>query len=192
MRAVALTQLSSRNPELLAQTETALRLAVDSNEGDTNLLFSLAQVLQRQNRSAEAEEIVAGLRQGRPGNPRLEALHADLLRATGRSEEAVEISSSCADGSPAEQSCRESLVEVLVELGRPGEAGDLMLGWLQDTDLDSLMRAAVLLWEGGRLERSLETVQRVLGPPDKPILDGEEGDRPPGLLAGVMKVRGKT
>jgi tetratricopeptide (TPR) repeat protein len=37
-----------------------------------------------------------------------------------------------------------------------------MLGWLQDTDLDSLMRAAVLLWEGGRLERSLETVQRVL------------------------------
>jgi tetratricopeptide (TPR) repeat protein len=50
----------------------------------------------------------------------------------------------------------------LVELGRPGEAGELMLGWLQDTDLDSLMRAAVLLWEGGRLERSLETVQRVL------------------------------
>ena len=162
LRALALTQLSSRNPELLAQTETALRLAVDSNEGDTNLLFSLAQVLQRQNRSAEAEEIVAGLRQGRPGNPRLEALHADLLRATGRSEEAVELYSSCADGSPAEQSCRESLVEVLVELGRPGEAGDLMLGWLQDTDLDSLMRAAVLLWEGGRLERSLETVQRVL------------------------------
>jgi tetratricopeptide (TPR) repeat protein len=162
IRALALTQLSSRNPEILAQTEVALRVAVESNEGDPNLLFSLAQVLQRQNRLAEAEEIVAGLLRGRPGNPRLEALHGDLLRATGRPEEAVELYATCADGGPTAQSCRESLVETLVELGRPGEAGELMLGWLQDTDLDSLMRAAVLLWEGGRLERSLETVQRVL------------------------------
>ncbi len=38
----------------------------------------------------------------------------------------------------------------------------MMLGWLDDIDLDSLMRAAVLLWEGDRLELSLETVQRVL------------------------------
>jgi tetratricopeptide (TPR) repeat protein len=37
-----------------------------------------------------------------------------------------------------------------------------MLGWLDDIDLDSLMRAAVLLWEGNRLQLSLETVQRVL------------------------------
>jgi len=162
IRALAMTQLSSRNPEILAQTEAALRLAVESNEGDPNLLFSLAQVLQRQNRLEEAEEIVAGLQQGRPGNPRLEALHADLLRATDRPEEAVELYTSCADGGPAAQSCRESLVEVLVKLGRPGEAGELMLGWLQDMNLDSLMRAAVLLWEGGRLERSLETVRRVL------------------------------
>jgi tetratricopeptide (TPR) repeat protein len=162
IRALALTQLSSRNPEILAQTEVALRVAVESNEGDPNLLFSLAQVLQRQNRLAEAEEIVEGLLRGRPGNPRLEALHGDLLRATGRPEEAVELYATCADGGPTAQSCRESLVETLVELGRPGEAGELMLGWLQDTDLDSLMRAAVLLWEGGRLERSLETVQRVL------------------------------
>ena len=162
IRALAMTQLSSRNPEILAQTEAALRVAVESNEGDPNLLFSLAQVLQRQNRLAEAEEIVAGLLRARPGNPRLEALHADLLRATGRPEEAVELYASCVNGGPTAQSCRESLVEILVELGRPGEAGELMLGWLQDTDLDSLMRAAVLLWEGGRLERSLETVQRVL------------------------------
>jgi len=162
IRALAMTQLSSRNPEILAQTEAALRVAVESNEGDPNLLFSLAQVLQRQNRLAEAEEIVAGLLRARPGNPRLEGLHADLLRATGRPEEAIELYASCADGGPTAQSCRESLVEILVELGRPGEAGELMLGWLQDTDLDSLMRAAVLLWEGGRLERSLETVQRVL------------------------------
>ena len=37
-----------------------------------------------------------------------------------------------------------------------------MLTWLDDIDLDSLMRAAILLWEGGRLELSLETVRRVL------------------------------
>ena len=37
-----------------------------------------------------------------------------------------------------------------------------------------------------------ETVQWELGPPDKPILDGEEGDRPPGLMARLRKVRGKT
>ena len=160
--ALALAQLSSRNPALLTKTEAALRLAIEGNEGDPSLLFSLAQVLQRQGKFAEAEEIVAGLRRGRPGNPRLETLHGDLLRATGRSEEAVVLYASCTDGGPFAQTCQEKLVEVLVELGRPGEAGELMLDWLDDIDLDSLMRAAVLLWEGGRLELSLETVQRVL------------------------------
>ena len=162
VRALALSQLSSQNPELLAKTEAALRSAIESNEDDPNLLFSLAQVLQRQNKLIEAENIVAGLRLGRPGNPRLEAFHAELLHAIGRSEEAVELYSSCAVNGPFAQTCRENLVEVLVELGRPGEAGELMLGWLDDIDLDSLMRAAVLLWEGNRLELSLETVQRVL------------------------------
>ncbi len=160
--ALALAQLSSRDPALLPKTEAALRLAIESNEGDPNLLFSLTQVLQRQNKFAEAEEIAAGLRQGRPGNPRLETLHADLLRATGRSEEAVVLYASCTDGGPFAKMCQEKLVEVLIELGRPGEAGELMLGWLDDIDLDSLMRAAILLWEGERLELSLETVRRVL------------------------------
>jgi tetratricopeptide (TPR) repeat protein len=162
IRALALAQLSSHNPELVARTEAALRSALESNPGDPNLLISLAQVLQHQNKVAEAEEIVAGLRQGRPGNSRLESLHADLLRATGRPEEAVELYASCAVAGPSAPSCREKLVELLVELDRPGEAGELMLAWLSDGDLDSLMRAAALLWEGGRLERSLETVQRVL------------------------------
>ena len=160
--ALALAQLSSQNPALLTKTEAALRLAIEGNEGDPSLLFSLAQVLQRQGKFAEAEEIVAGLRRGRPGNPRLETLHGDLLRATGRSEEAVVLYASCTDGGPFAQTCQEKLVEVLVELGRPGEAGELMLDWLDDIDLDSPMRAAVLLWEGGRSELSLETVQRVL------------------------------
>ena len=162
VRALAFAQLSSRDPSLLTRTEAALRSAIDSNEGDPNLLFSLAQVLQRLEKFVEAEAIVAGLRQGRPGNPRLEALHADLLHETGRSEEAVELYTSCADGGPFAQTCQENLVEMLVELGRPGDAGELMLGWLDDIDLDSLMRAAVLLWEGNRLELSLETVQRIL------------------------------
>jgi tetratricopeptide (TPR) repeat protein len=162
IRALALAQLSSHNPELLARTEAALRSALESNPGDPNLLISLAQVLQRQNRVAEAEEIVAGLRQGRPGNSRLEALHADLLWAMNRPEEAVELYASCAAVGSSAPSCREKLVELLVELDRQGEAGELMLAWLSDGDLDSLMRAAALLWEGGRLERSLETVQRVL------------------------------
>jgi tetratricopeptide (TPR) repeat protein len=162
VRALALAQLSSRNPSVLPKTEAALRLAIESNEGDPNLLFSLAQVLQRQEKFVEAEATVAGLREGRPGNLRLMALHADLLHANGRSEEAVDLYTSCADGGPFAQACQEKLVEVLVELGRPGEAGERMLGWLDDIDLDSLMRAAVLLWEGDRLELSLETVQRVL------------------------------
>jgi tetratricopeptide (TPR) repeat protein len=162
VQAMALAQLSSHNPELLARTEAALRSAIESNPGDPNLLLSLAQVLQRQNKVTEAEEIVAGLRQGRPGNPRLEALHADLLRAMDRPEEAVELYASCAAAGSSAAPCREKLVELLVELDRPDEAGELMLAWLTDSDLDSLMRAAALLWEGGRLERSLETVRRVL------------------------------
>ncbi len=162
VRALALSQQSARDPNLMAEAELALKSAIESDDGNPNLLFALAQVLQRQNKTAEAEEIVARLRQDRPGNPSLDALHADLLRSTGRLEEALELYGSCAAGGPNQQTCRESLVEVLVELGRPGEAGELMLSWLGDMDLDSLMRAAVLLWEGGRLEQSLETVERVL------------------------------
>jgi tetratricopeptide (TPR) repeat protein len=57
----------------------------------------------------------------------------------------------------------------MLELGRPGEAGEAMLGWLDDNNLDGLMRAAALLWEGRRFESSLETVQRVLAQaPDSP------------------------
>jgi tetratricopeptide (TPR) repeat protein len=162
LRALALAQLSSRDPELVEEAEVALKLAIASNEGDPNLLFALAQVLQRGNKATEAEEIVAGLRRGRPSNPRLEALHADLLRASGRPDEALELYTSCAASGPLMQPCRDSLVEVLVEMGRPGVAGETMLSWLDDIDLDSLMRAAVLLWEGDRLEMSLDTVQRVL------------------------------
>jgi tetratricopeptide (TPR) repeat protein len=162
VRALALAQMSAQDSAPIADTETALREAVEANEGDPNLLFSLAQTLARQGESEEAEEIVAGLREGRPDNSQLVMLHAGLLAANGNSEEAADLYSQCAGSGPTAPTCREKLVDLLIEMGRPGEAGEEMLGWLGDMDLDSLMRAAGFLWEGRRLEQSLETVQRVL------------------------------
>jgi len=162
VRALALAQLTARNPDLAEKTEAALREAIAAEEDDPNVLVSLAQILLSQNKSVEAEEIIAGLRQDRPNNRRLMTLHADILRASGRPDEAAELYALCSVDGPSAPTCRENLVELLVELDRPGEAGELMLEWLEDLDLDSLMRAAGLLWEGGHFERSLETVQRVL------------------------------
>lgn len=162
IRALALAQEASRDASLTGQAEAALRAAVDAEENDANLLFSLAQVLARQEKFEEAEEIVAHLRMGLATNPRLVVFHADLLRATGRSEEAAELYSQCVGGGPTARKCRDDFVDLMVEIDRPGEAGEAMLEWLSDSDLDGLMRAAGLLWEGGRLEQSLETVQRVL------------------------------
>ena len=162
VRALALAQMSARDSAPIADTEAALRQAIEANEGDPNLLFSLAQTLAQQGQSEEAEEIVAGLREDRPDNPQLVMLHAGLLAANGRSEEAAELYAKCAGGGPTAPTCREKLVDLLIEMDRPGEAGERMLGWLGDMDLDSLMRAAGLLWEGRRLEQSLETVERVL------------------------------
>ena len=169
VRALALTQLSSRQPDLVEETEAALRAAVEANEGDPGLLYALAQILQQQEKSEEAEAIVADLRDTLPENERLVLMHAELMRASGKSEEAIELYRQCVADGPVASTCRESLVDLLVELDRPGEAGELMLEWLSDLDLDSLMRAAGLLWEGGRLEASLSTVQRVLArAPDSP------------------------
>lgn len=169
IRALALAQQASRQSDLADQAEAALRVAIADAPEDPNLLFSLAQLLMNQGRAVEAEEIVEGLRENRPTNPRLMMMHADLLRSVGRGEEAADLYTQCSDTGPAAASCRDELVGLLVELDRPGEAGELMLEWLGDLDLDSLMRAAALLWEGDRLQLSLETVQRVLAKaPDSP------------------------
>jgi len=162
VRALALAQLAARDPEVLDSAEQAIRAAMEAEQYDPNLNLALAQVLQRMGRSEEAEELVAELREGLPENTRLMVLHAGLLRSLGRREEAVELYRDCASGGPAAPTCRENLVDLLVELDRPGEAGEAMLGWLRDIDLDSLMRAATLLWEGGRPQQSLDTVERVL------------------------------
>lgn len=162
VRALALAQLAARDPELLDSAEKAIRAAIEAEQYDPNLNLALAQVLQRMGRSEEAEELVAELREGLPENTRLMVLHAGLLRSLGHREEAVELYRDCASAGPAAPTCRENLVDLLVELDRPGEAGEAMLGWLRDIDLDSLMRAATLLWEGGRPQQSLDTVERVL------------------------------
>ena len=169
IKALSLAQLSSRQSDLADEAEAALRVAIEDSPDDPNLLFGLAQMLMSQGKAVEAEEIVAGLREARPTNPRLMKMHADLLRSVGREEEAIDLYTQCSDAGPEASSCRDDLVNLLVDLDRPGEAGEVMLQWLGDMDLDSLMRAAALLWEGDRLQLSLDTVQRVLAKaPDSP------------------------
>jgi tetratricopeptide (TPR) repeat protein len=167
---LALGMSSARDATRLPQAEAVLREALAEREDDPNLELTLAQVLQRRGRTAEAEELVARLRGSRGGSPQLAAFHAGLLRQLGRQEEAVAVYAECAAaGFTGGVDCRESLVELLVELDRPAEAGEAMLGWLTDRELDALLRAATLLHEGGRPERALETVRRVLrAAPDSP------------------------
>lgn len=169
VKALALAQLSVRQTDLADDALEALRAAVEETPDDPNLLLALAQTLSNQGQVVEAEEIIAGLREDRPSNPRLIEMNADLLRAAGRTDEAIALYKQCSDSGPAVQACRDDLVSLLVEADRPGEAGEVMLQWLGDLDLDSLMQAAALLWEGNRLQLSLDTVQRVLAKaPDSP------------------------
>ena len=168
--ALALAQDSTGNPESLQQAEIALREALADRDDDPNLQLSLGQVLHRMGRMAEAEEVIANLRRTRGGSPQLAAYHAGILRQLDRPSEAVEVYAECAAMEfSGGVDCRENLVQLLVELGRPGEAGEMMLRWLDDTDLDDLMQAASLLYEGGLYSESLGVVQRVLRvAPDAP------------------------
>ena len=163
VRALALARHSGRDPKYLADAEVALRVALDEREDDPNLQLSLAQVLHREGKLAEAEEVVAKLRATRGGSPQLVAYHAGLLRELDRDQEAAELYAECAaeNFAPGDE-CRENLVQLLTELGRPGEAGEIMVRWLEDDDLDELLRAATLLYEGGRTSDALRTVRRVL------------------------------
>jgi Flp pilus assembly protein TadD len=170
VRALALAQYSGRSPEYLDEAETALRQALAEREDDPNLQLSLGQVLHRLGRVAEAEEVIAQLRSARGGSLQLVAYHASLLAELGRREEAVQLYAECATTSPIGGiDCRQNLIQLLVDLGRMAEAGELMLQWLDDDDLDQLLRAASLLYDGGRYDQALRTVQRVLRKaPDSP------------------------
>jgi len=157
---LALAQVAAHQPEMLVRAETVLKRALDERGDDPNLQLSLAQVIHRQGRLEDAEVVIRELRQVRIGHPRLVAYHATLLRGLGRLDEAAELYSECA--ATAFGDCREQLVELLVELGRPGEAGEILLGGLGDDDLDQLLQAASLLMSGDRDTEALTVVRRVL------------------------------
>ena len=168
--ALALAQDSARNPASLQPAEEALEAALSERDDDPNLLLAMGQVYHRTGQIEEAERVIAQLRQSRGGSPQLAAYHAGLLRQLDRPLEAAEVYADCTEVNFAGGvDCRQNLVQLLIEEGRPGEAGEMMLGWLTDDDLDELMRAASLLYEGGHYTSSLETVQRVLRhAPDSP------------------------
>ncbi len=171
VKALALARASASDETLLPAAEKALRSALGERPDDANVQLTLAQILEREGKVAEAEKLVAELRQARGGNPQLLAYEASLLRKLGRSQEAAELYAQCAGaGSGDHGSCRESLIQLLVEQGRSGEAGEVMLRWLDDSDLDQLLRAASLLYDGGRPEDALRAVRRVLtaAPDSKP------------------------
>jgi tetratricopeptide (TPR) repeat protein len=170
IRAHALAQYSARNSDALADAEAALRAALGDRRDDPSLQMSLAQILHRLGKIEEAEAEIADLRSVRGDSAQLIAYHARLLRELDRGQDAAELYAECAalDGADG-LGCRGEIVDLLVELGRAGEAGEMMLSWLEDDDLDQLMQAVSLLYEGGRYQKALRTVHRVLRQaPDSP------------------------
>jgi predicted Zn-dependent protease len=90
VRALALARHAGRDPGSLGDAEAALRSALEERDDDPNLQLSFAQVLHREGKVVEAEEVVARLRATRAGSPQLVAYHASLLRELGRNQEAAE------------------------------------------------------------------------------------------------------
>ncbi len=161
-RALALAQLAARQPDELATAEAALRGALAERDDDPQVQLAYAQVLERQGKIADAEAVVAEMRRGRGSHPQLAAYDGSLLQRLGRLREAADAYRVCVDGGPQAGSCRQGLVDSLVALGRSAEAGEAMLGWLKEDDLDGLLQASSLLSDGGRTEAALRTVRRVL------------------------------
>jgi tetratricopeptide (TPR) repeat protein len=161
-RALALSQISTQKDEVLTSAEQALRKALDIRHDDPSLQMALAQVAHRLGRIHEAEEIVAELRAKRGGSAQLVAFHAGILHELGRLDEAIELYRECADSISRGVVCRENLTELLINSGRLGEAGEMMLQSLDESDLDQMLRAAALLSEGGRTEQALRVVRRAL------------------------------
>ncbi len=161
--AMALAQQAARRPETLPAAAQALEQALSERDDDPQVQLALAQVLERQGDLAGAEQVVAEIRAARGSHPQLAAFHGSLLQRLGRLEEAAEAFEVCAgsDGGQA-AACRQGLRDTLVALGRPAEAGESMLAWLAEDDLDGLLQAATLLSDGGRTEQALRTVRRVL------------------------------
>ncbi len=169
--ALALAQYSVQNPERMEDARYALEDVLDERDDDPNLQLALGQLLQQMNLIEEAEVVIAELRQNRPGSPQLISFHASLLLQLDRKEEAAELFSVCAASAAMAEHCRSNAVDLLIELDRPGKAADLMLGSLDDDDLDQLMRTAYLLWDANRPVQALQVVDRVL----RQVPDSERG-----------------
>ena len=169
--AAALAQYSVQEPGRMEDAREALEGVLDERDDDPNLLLALAQLLQRMNLIAEAEAVIAELRQNRPGSPQLISYHAGLLLDLDRKEEAAELFSVCAASPAMAEHCRGNAVDLLIELDMPGKAADLMLSSLDDDDLDQLMRTAYLLWDANRPAQALQVVNRVL----RQVPDSERG-----------------
>lgn len=167
--ALALGQTSTQKAEMLPEARVALEEALAERSDDPNLQLTFAQVLAALDDPVEAERIVADLRESMRGSVRLELFHAQLLAQTGRPAEAAEVVAQCSQGPEAVESCRDLRIRTLVVSGRTGEAGAELASWLEVDDLDGHLRAAALLMDGGRADRALELVQKVLAlEPDSP------------------------
>ena len=160
--AMALSRVATQEQDVLPEAAEALRQALAERPDDPTVQLALAQMVHRLGQVDEAAAIISGLRERHDGNPQLVLYHASLLRTQGRLEEAADVYRTCVDGPATAVSCREGLIQVLTELGRSGEAGEAILEWAADEDLDQLLRAASLLAEEGRLEAALGAVRRLL------------------------------
>jgi tetratricopeptide (TPR) repeat protein len=161
-RALARAQIAARSGEGAQAAEQDLRTALAERPDDPNVQLGLAQLLMRQNRPAEAEELIAGLRSRRPQSGRLLAMHATVLRQIGQQERAADLFEQCVDGPGVGERCQQGLIEVLLELEQPGRAGRAMTGWLDADDLDGKLEAASLLLRGGRPHEALAVIEPVV------------------------------
>ncbi len=167
--AVALGQMATRDPDLLPRAREALEDVVSERADDPNLELTLAQVLATMGETAEAEDLVAGLRAVMGDSTRLDVFDARLLLELDRPAEAAEAVARCAALEDQPDICRELRIQGLVAAGDSVEAGTELAKWLEPDDLDGRMRAAALFMDGGASDRALIEVRRVLAvQPDSP------------------------
>ena len=160
--ALALGQLATQDASLLPKAREALDEALAERGDDPNVQLTLAHVLASLGNTAEAEKIMAALRESTRGSVRLELFHAQLLAETGRPGEAADVVARCSQPPEAVKQCQDLRIRALVASGRVEEAGIELSSWLEPDDLDGHLRAAAMLMDGGRPERALRLVRKVL------------------------------
>lgn len=164
--AMALANVIVQRPERAPEALEVIEQLVDERADDPQLETAKARVLHRMGRVAEAETVIAELRAARGGGPRLASYHGRLLEELGHHRKALDVFASCEQ---AFRGCREGKVDALMALGRLGEAGQVLYEDAGPEELDQLLKAAAMLYDGGRSEQALEAVGAVLtAAPDSP------------------------